>query len=69
MFSPVTTEEWKAKITADLKGADFDRKLVWRTNEGFNVQPFYRREDLAGSPRNRYDAGRIPLPSRHTRQQ
>ena len=50
MFSPVTTEEWKAKITADLKGADFDRKLVWRTNEGFNVQPFYRREDLEGLP-------------------
>ncbi|MDE6006004.1 MAG: methylmalonyl-CoA mutase small subunit [Muribaculaceae bacterium] len=50
MFSPVTTEEWKAKITADLKGADYDRKLVWRTNEGFNVQPFYRREDLAGLP-------------------
>ena len=21
--------------------------MVWRTNEGFNVQPFYRREDLA----------------------
>lgn len=50
MFPPVTTEEWKAKINVDLKGADFDRKLVWRTNEGFNVQPFYRREDLAGLP-------------------
>ncbi|MCM1369817.1 MAG: methylmalonyl-CoA mutase small subunit [Candidatus Amulumruptor caecigallinarius] len=50
MFPPVTTEEWKAKITADLKGADFDRKLVWRTNEGFNVQPFYRREDIEGLP-------------------
>ena len=50
MFPPVTTDEWKAKITADLKGADFDRKLVWRTNEGFNVQPFYRREDLEGLP-------------------
>lgn len=48
MFSPASTEEWKAKITADLKGADFDRKLVWRTNEGFNVQPFYRREDIEG---------------------
>lgn len=47
-FSPVSTEEWKAKITADLKGADFDKKLVWRTNEGFNVQPFYRKEDLEG---------------------
>lgn len=50
MFPPISTEEWKAKITTDLKGADFDRKLVWRTNEGFNVQPFYRRKDLNGLP-------------------
>jgi methylmalonyl-CoA mutase len=34
------------KIEVDLKGADFQKRLVWRTNEGFNVQPFYRREDL-----------------------
>lgn len=34
------------KITADLKGADFEKKLVWRTNEGFSVRPFYREEDL-----------------------
>ena len=46
-FPPVSAEQWKAKVVADLKGADFDRKLVWRTNEGFSVQPFYRREDLA----------------------
>lgn len=46
MFPPVSTEEWMAKITADLKGADFAKKLVWRTNEGFDVQPFYRREDI-----------------------
>jgi len=46
MFPPVTTEEWMAKINVDLKGADFQKKLVWRTNEGFNVQPFYRAEDL-----------------------
>lgn len=50
MFPPVSTEEWMAKITADLKGADFQKKLVWRTNEGFNVQPFYRREDLENLP-------------------
>ncbi len=48
VFSPVSAEEWKAKITADLKGADFDKKLVWRTNEGFSVQPFYRKEDIEG---------------------
>ncbi len=48
MFEPVSTEDWVAKINVDLKGADFNKKLVWRTNEGFNVQPFYRRSDLAG---------------------
>ena len=47
-FPPVSTEEWKEKVIADLKGADFDKKLVWRTNEGFNVQPMYRAEDIEG---------------------
>ncbi|WP_297177829.1 methylmalonyl-CoA mutase small subunit [uncultured Porphyromonas sp.] len=47
-FPAISTQEWKDKIIADLKGADFDRKLVWRTNEGFNVNPYYRREDLEG---------------------
>ena len=44
-FPPISTEEWKNKVVADLKGADFDKKLVWRTNEGFNVNPMYRAED------------------------
>ena len=47
-FPPVTTQEWTDKIMADLKGADFEKKLVWRTNEGFKVKPFYRKEDLEG---------------------
>ncbi len=45
-FAPVTTEEWMEKITADLKGADFNKKLVWRTREGFEVMPFHRSENL-----------------------
>ena len=44
----VSTEAWMEKITADLKGADFEKKLVWKTNEGFKVKPFYRQEDLEG---------------------
>ncbi len=47
-FPAISTKEWKEKIITDLKGADFDKKLVWRTPEGFNVQPFYRQEDLKG---------------------
>ncbi len=47
MFPPVSTAEWKTKVEADLKGAPFDKKLVWRTNEGFSLQPMYRAEDIA----------------------
>jgi methylmalonyl-CoA mutase len=47
-FPPVSTAEWKAKVEADLKGAPFDKKLVWRTNEGFDLQPMYRAEDIEG---------------------
>lgn len=47
-FPGVSYEEWRAKVEADLKGADFNKKLVWRTNEGFNVEPIYRAEDIAG---------------------
>ena len=47
-FVAPSRQEWLDKIAVDLKGADFEKKLVWRTNEGFNVQPFYRREDLEG---------------------
>ena len=47
-FPAISAKTWKEKIVADLKGADFDKKLVWRTSEGFNVQPYYRQEDLKG---------------------
>lgn len=45
-FDPISTEAWVTKITTDLKGAPFEKKLVWKTGEGFNANPFYRLEDL-----------------------
>ena len=45
-FQSPTTQEWLDKIEVDLKGADFQKRLVWRTPEGFSVQPFYRKEDV-----------------------
>jgi chemotaxis protein MotB len=47
-FPSVSTQEWMDKIMVDLKGADYEKKLVWKTNEGFKVKPFYRQEDLEG---------------------
>lgn len=45
-FPPVSTEAWEEKIHQDLKGADYNKKLIWRTIEGFQVRPYYRAEDL-----------------------
>lgn len=45
-FPPISNEEWKEKINIDLKGADFEKKLVWKTEEGLKIQPYYRQEDL-----------------------
>lgn len=49
-FPPVSKQEWMERITTDLKGADFHKKLVWKTNEGFEIMPFYRREDILNYP-------------------
>ena len=51
-FQPVTSQDWKNKIIEDLKGADYDRKMIWKTPEGFDVNPFYRKEDLPAGCEN-----------------
>jgi methylmalonyl-CoA mutase len=45
-FPEVDTAKWEEIIHQDLKGADYDRKLVWKSLEGFSVQPYYREEHL-----------------------
>jgi methylmalonyl-CoA mutase len=44
-FSSVTKAQWKEQIIKDLKGIDFE-SLIWKTHNGFNVNPFYTSEDL-----------------------
>lgn len=60
-FPPVSTEQWEAVITTDLKGADYERKLVWKTGEGFNVRPYYRAENLEGVEFLGSQAGEFPF--------
>ncbi|MDO9153568.1 MAG: methylmalonyl-CoA mutase small subunit [Paludibacter sp.] len=59
-FPSISTQQWMDKITADLKGADFDKKLVWKTNEGFNVLPFYRAEDIENFKSTDVVPGKFP---------
>lgn len=59
-FPAISSQEWMDKITADLKGADFNKKLVWKTNEGFNVMPFYRAEDIQNLKTTDVVPGKFP---------
>jgi len=46
-FPAISSEAWTEKIIQDLKGADYAKKLVWRTSENIDLQPFYRDEDVS----------------------
>lgn len=47
-FPPVPADVWEAAIQRDLNGADHETKLVWDTDEGIPVRPYYRSDALAG---------------------
>lgn len=58
-FPPISTEEWEEVIKQDLKGADYKEKLRWKTDEGIEPLPFYRRQDLSDIDRS------DPIPKRY----
>ncbi|WP_422080726.1 methylmalonyl-CoA mutase subunit beta [Ulvibacterium sp.] len=47
-FDPVSSKAWKQKIQVDLKGADYNETLIWKSPEGIDVKPFYHSEDVEG---------------------
>jgi methylmalonyl-CoA mutase len=59
-FPPVSAQQWTDKITADLKGVPFGKKMIWKTGEGFDVNPFYCAEDLEGLPVSASLPGEFP---------
>jgi methylmalonyl-CoA mutase len=44
-FEGTSAAAWKQKIQFDLKGADYNDTLLWRTNDAIVVKPFYTSED------------------------
>ena len=51
-FNPVSPTAWKQKIQVDLKGADYNKTLLWYTEEGIVVKPFYTKEDATSATIN-----------------
>ena len=60
-FPPVSTADWEKLIKKDLKGADYNKKLVWQTGQGFSVKPYYREEDLQGLESKNILPGEFPF--------
>ena len=44
-FPPISLKEWKDQIAKDLKGREFE-KLIWKTYEDIDVDPFYTEKSL-----------------------
>ena len=57
-FPPVATSDWEAAIRADLAGADYQKKLVWKTPEGISVKPYFRSEDVPAATPPARNSGR-----------
>ncbi|MFC0605477.1 methylmalonyl-CoA mutase subunit beta [Winogradskyella pulchriflava] len=49
-FESVSSKAWKQKIQVDLKGADYNDTLIWKTNEGIDVKPFYHSDEFKTLP-------------------
>ncbi|WP_100616166.1 methylmalonyl-CoA mutase family protein [Confluentibacter citreus] len=58
-FKPVTKQQWMDKVNIDLKGEDFNRKLVWKHLNGIDFQPFYSAEDAPAYLTNTGENARV----------
>jgi methylmalonyl-CoA mutase len=48
-FNIPTANDWKNQIIKDLKGEAYDQ-LIWKNENGFEVKPFYTKEDINYTP-------------------
>ena len=49
-FPEVSSKQWKQLIQVDLKGEDYNDTLIWKTNEGIHVKPFYHADEFKSLP-------------------
>ncbi len=49
-FDAISSKAWKQKIQVDLKGADYNDTLIWKTADGIDVKPFYHSDEFKSLP-------------------
>ncbi|SDM55072.1 methylmalonyl-CoA mutase subunit beta [Kriegella aquimaris] len=45
-FQPVSAKAWKQQIQYALKGADYNKNMIYESLEGIPIKPFYHADDL-----------------------
>lgn len=60
-FQGVSTDQWIEKIKNDLKGADFNKKMLSKTYEGLDLKPFYHRDQARSMPAAQQQPGQFPF--------
>ncbi|MDT0687448.1 methylmalonyl-CoA mutase subunit beta [Autumnicola psychrophila] len=48
-FDEVSARQWKQKIQFDLKGQDYNEKLIYKSLDGIDIKPFYHQDDVSQS--------------------
>src|SRR5690625_5170379 len=43
-FQAVSAKQWVQQIQVDLNGADYNDTLLWQSEEGIDVKPFYHED-------------------------
>ncbi len=56
-FKTPSYDEWKEKVTTDLKGAPFEKKLITKTYEDIDLQPIYTSKDIESLPQTNNKPG------------
>ena len=60
-FPPVSYDKWRASVVTDLKGVPFEKKLIHRSLEGFDIQPLYTANDWPSDRDSSGFPGFLPL--------
>ncbi|MEX0995386.1 MAG: methylmalonyl-CoA mutase subunit beta [Balneolaceae bacterium] len=60
-FPQISREEWEKRIEQDLNEEDYKAQLKWKTSEGFEVLPFYMKEDTRDVSHLRSEPGSYPF--------
>ncbi|ALU74206.1 methylmalonyl-CoA mutase [Tenacibaculum dicentrarchi] len=56
-FQESSAAQWKQKIQVDLNGDDYNNTLLWKTDEGITVRPFYTKDDQTNTNINTPEKG------------